>query len=353
MINIGIVGAYPPPVGGNSIHIKRLNELVSQKKEFQSFVVDPYGTKKDNDSSASGGNIYKVGPGGVAAVLKASLVIRKINPDIIHFHITAMGRFILAGPIFLLVTPRQTKKILTIHSGSFISSFLKFTSLKRKLAISLIKSFDKIITVNNEIKSFLQDYGCESGDINVIPAFLPPEFIETPELIKVVKQVIQSKKRIILTSGYGIPLYGFEKIIDAFKQDKSLISNYSLIICAYNTYDEDYLFDIEEKLELIPGSLIIKDLSAEEFSYLLKKSALYIRATDRDGDAVAIREANHYALPVVASDVVCRPEYCHLFDREDINSLIIAIQNATDSHNTSSSLSDATVGNFEKIITVL
>jgi hypothetical protein len=135
----------------------------------------------------------------------------------------------------------------------------------------------------------------------------------------------RDKKGIIVSSGYGLPLYGHEKIVDAFIQEDRLANGFIILICLYNTFDEDYVNDLAQSLSSFSGSLILMNLSPTEFAYVLQNAVMYVRATDRDGDAVAIREAHYYGLPVVASSVVVRPEFCFTFDRNDTASLVHSI----------------------------
>ena len=67
--------------------------------------------------------------------------------------------------------------------------------------------------------------------------------------------------------------------------------------------------------------VIIRNLTPEKFAFLMQASDGYVRATDRDGDAVAIRESHYFKIPVLASDVVSRPSYCHLFELDNRSSL--------------------------------
>ena len=75
----------------------------------------------------------------------------------------------------------------------------------------------------------------------------------------------------------------------------------------------------------------IKDLRIESNFYFLtgqkeiwplfKHADLMVRPTNTDGDAISIREALYFKVPVVASDVTLRPNDCYLFKNRDINEL--------------------------------
>ena len=98
------------------------------------------------------------------------------------------------------------------------------------------------------------------------------------------------------------------------------------MICLYNTYDEAYIQDFKQKMKVLGDAVLFRGLPSAEFAYLLKQASVYVRATDRDGDAVAIREANSFGVSVVASSIVARPEFCLLFELASSESLTAAIR---------------------------
>ena len=309
MTSIVIVGAYPPPVGGTSIHIQRLHELLKGSHRYNPIVIDPYQPPSVDITSNPISNVHKTGPLGIISLLKVVIKIKVMQPDIIHFHVSAMTKFIFAGPIFLLFKPSNSKTVITIHAGSLIDELQERNIFIRLLAKYLMLNFDKIIAVNKSLTKFLIKLGCNSEDVYTVPAFLPPTIASTFELSSAVTNIHNIKKRIIISSGYCIPLYGLDIIANAFAKSDYIRENYYLVLCLYHTYNEWYLKKLNQILSKVPDSLIMKDLDSEHFNFMLKNSSIYVRATDTDGDAVAIREANYYGLSVVASRLssICRP----------------------------------------------
>ena len=64
---------------------------------------------------------------------------------------------------------------------------------------------------------------------------------------------------------------------------------------------------------LVSHHVLIHRVNNTELWPVLKKSALFIRPTKTDGDALSLREALYYQVPTVASDVVYRPEGTYLY----------------------------------------
>jgi glycosyltransferase involved in cell wall biosynthesis len=65
--------------------------------------------------------------------------------------------------------------------------------------------------------------------------------------------------------------------------------------------------------------LIMEDL--EELYPVLIKSDIFVRPTNTDGNAVSIKEALWFGVPVLASDVVSRPTNTIIFKNRDIDDL--------------------------------
>ncbi len=65
------------------------------------------------------------------------------------------------------------------------------------------------------------------------------------------------------------------------------------------------------------GGRVFHNLSPEAFSTVLRGADLFVRPTDRDGDAVSAREARWFSIPVIASDAVPRPDGTIVFRTGD------------------------------------
>jgi glycosyltransferase involved in cell wall biosynthesis len=322
-MKVVLFGAYPPPSGGNSVHIQRLSAKLL-KEGHECAVVDPYGDAKKNIAG-----VYRFSGSPFVRLIKALRKIRQIRPDVVHFHISAMGKFLYAGPIIVFTLGNSVRKILTIHSGSFPQAVRSYGMGRLFMARKILNRFNGIICVSEEQKRSLQNNGVYSGKIVVIPAYLPPSVAGKREVDAALKQG-DIKKPILVSSGYGTAIYGYDQLIEAYKSSSELKNNYRLYICLYNTFDEAYLKSIGSMISDEDEIYITRNLAPDTFAGVLSRAAVYVRATDRDGDAVAIREANAFGVPVVASDVVLRPRFCNTYVFGDIrdlaNEIVVAIR---------------------------
>jgi hypothetical protein len=324
-----LIGSYPPPVGGCSVHIQRLKKLLQDQNDV--WVIDLYGVPVSLEDQ----NVYRCGTNKILGILRAGYYLRTLMPNIAHFHVSAMKNFMYVGKLLMHCLPPSCEKIITIHSGSFVPSYKKLEKLKQLMLSSLLLRFDHLIAVNQIQRDLLFEIGCPPKRISVIPAFLPPHVVSTSHVVNIISGITIQNRRILVTSGYGLDYYGYHHIAAALEVLGEKTRGMNLIVCLYNSYDERYLEIIERRLSSIINLTIFKDLGPDEFSYILSKSDVYIRATDRDGDSVAIREAAYFGKKVVASSAVNRPDGAILFRLGDPDDLAGAINKALNGNNES------------------
>jgi glycosyltransferase involved in cell wall biosynthesis len=313
-----LVGAYPPPPGGNSVHIERLHALLAPLFDVE--VADLYAVEpRETDPPG----VHRCRPRHPLDLMRAFRVLADPELDIVHVHVAAMNAFVVAGHAIVRTISRSARTILTIHSGSFVRTYAQADPVRRSLIRSLVRRFDRIVAVSDEQRLLIERLGVPAARIAVIPAFLPPlAALPPPELLAL---RVRSAK-LAIASGYGLPYYGFATILDAldgFAPEERVGAAFFL----YNSYDAGYVRELERRMKP-PLRLLFRDLGAAQFAGALKRADVYVRATDRDGDAVAIREAAAAGVKVVASNAVPRPAGCELFRTGDAASLRFALERA-------------------------
>ncbi len=321
-----IVGSYPPPQGGCSVHVQRLANLMSDK--FSVEVLDLYG---EGECFSGNAKVHRLNGNILSRSARVLLKIHSQQSGVVHFHVSAMSRFVFLGFIFLAFIRPRVGVVLTIHSGSLVGNYRSSSQLWKVAFSGLVKRFDRIITVNSQQKELLQECGVKVSQINTIPAYLPPLPIQTDKITKILEDVNLSGRKLIILSGYGVPLYGYEKVLTILEKDASLASHFDVVICTYNTFDKSYMAEIESRALMLDSVKVVRNLTPEEFTFLLSKADIYVRATDRDGDAVAVREAGYFKVPIIASDCVDRPAGVVLFRRDDPRSLVYAFNRVLES----------------------
>jgi hypothetical protein len=269
------------------------------------------------------GAVARCGPARRPDVLRALGVLRRHRDPIVHFHASALDAFLWAAYPLLAAAGERARPLLTVHSGSLVGRFAHGPAWRRALLRDVMSRFFRIVTVSAEQRRFLESAGVEPGRLRVIPAFLPPVARETPRA-RAALAALAGCARILAGSGSGIPLYGFHVLLDALAASPPQ-PRLGLILCLYGTYDEAYLAELNRRVPPGVALAVVRDLAPDEFAWILERCDAYVRATDRDGDAVALREALYYRKAVVASDCVERPRGAHLFRTGDAGSLAAAL----------------------------
>ncbi len=315
MKKVILVGAYPPPTGGIAVHLQRLSAILN--KRFDINVLDPYRACHTNEVPdyviACGGSITR------RARLFFHLLVTRA--ELVHFHVSSLGVFGSFGGLLIRLRRGKSRVGMTVHSGSFPREVASASPFRRRRISDVVRQCDFLVAVNQDIANTLLKLGARAESIAVRPAFIPPQNDICPIREKEIRNLREDKRSVVVLSGYGLPLYGFHTLIDAVKSDRELVQGYSVVVCLYNTYDEEYVQNLKQSLEDLPSALLFRDLNPREFATVLGNADIYVRPTDRDGDAVAIREALWMGKSVIASDCVERPEGVTVFRTGDVADL--------------------------------
>ncbi|MEO8109972.1 MAG: hypothetical protein ABI594_08075 [Ginsengibacter sp.] len=271
----------PPPIGGISIHVKRLLDSLEKEPRIKAEVLD-YSKEK---------NLFDI--------------LRKIfNSKIIHIHLSKKKHRLFMVCLFKVLFK---KVIVTYHGKYDFENNLDILSLRLCDAAIVLNQF----SYNHALKKL-----AKHNKIYQIGAFIPPQENSITPLIFTLKErivLLKKKCEIIFSanaSGYVLDSFGKEiymgsELLNFFGDNKNLGLIFSDPSGAYAN------FFIENNIE-VPGNVLIINES-HDFVNVLKYSDALIRATTMDGDSLSVKEALYYGLPVFASDVVDRPDGVILF----------------------------------------
>lgn len=108
----------------------------------------------------------------------------------------------------------------------------------------------------------------------------------------------------------GKQLYGFDTLIEAYKKltASKLISNSVLVLVDPSNTMKEFVNTSKNNFEISNNNQILFIGRYLDFSSLVKKSNVVVRPTRSDGDALTVREALHFDVPIIASDCSVRPE---------------------------------------------
>lgn len=324
-LKVALVGGYPPPYGGVSIRVRRL-QAECLNNNIQCTV---YNTSRYIKRAKHVLNLSRVRD-WPRILISAQ--------DIIHVHTTGM-HWKIPALLFCLSKLKKAKYIITYHSLRY--SAQDFSPLGRKMMKVILKSASHCIATNSEIKEKLISLGAKPERISVIPAFLPP-VLKDEEIDEIPQEVWDFMDRhtpVISANAFrinfynGQDLYGIDMCVELCASLKSRYPQIGFIFCLSDIGDYDYFNELKRRLtEKGMEDNFLFQTNPYQFYPILMKSDIFTRPTTSDGDAISLREALYLKTPSVASDVVPRPEGTVLFKNRDVADFIDRVKMVWDNY---------------------
>jgi glycosyltransferase involved in cell wall biosynthesis len=285
-----IIGPSPPPIGGVSIHVKRL---------IQHLDIDNFNYLYINPKKINFFNFTK------------NLFIHKV----IHLHSSNIYFQLLLSFFSILFN----KKILITYHGDL----KRYKRLQYLIVKSSIFLCTVPITLNNSSFQISNDINSNS---RLISSFIPPLDIYNSKT----KQEITIDTKFYLKSfctnaynlsfdKYGNEIYQISSIVEVF----SKLPNYLLVISDPSSAYKNFFLN---KGTSLPNNVFLISYP-HNFIEIILQTDCFIRFTTTDGDSISIREALFLGKKVIASNIVDRPNNVTLvnLNLKDLKNCIINI----------------------------
>lgn len=291
---LAIFGPYPPPLGGISVHINRL-EYYLKKAEIDYSIYNHGFVQKDNIIATKKKPIW---------YLKL-LFTKKYKT--FHFHQFFYFHFIY---YWIFSQIRTETMIVTIHS----ERLLNYSGLKLRLALFFLSKTKRLtlISVSKNLKDLLDLKGIPTI---FLPAYVPPNLINE-KTIKADKDVflfsVWKFNKKLATEIYNVPL--------AFNFLNNNKSNFKMLFMIGNERDSDKEL-LNKMIEEYSIESEIEVLYDENLIDYIKQCKFLLRPNLSDGYGVSVQEAMDLGVPAVASDVCERPKGAVLFKNDDLEDL--------------------------------
>lgn len=334
--DILLVGSYPPPFGGQSVHIQSLHSHL-----------------KDNDFSVTilnTGVNKLIGTREIISIkssgdLLISLLF-KYNTRLLHLHVANfedLGKLI---PVFAAAIFKKFIWVLTIHSGNIDLTLNNGTSVRKFLIKSMLSRVDKVICVNDTIRDILSKWiHCEK--LVVIPAFYF-NFVEK-KTSEEIETFLNTHDPVISCVGFYEPVYGFDLALLSIKE---LMKNYKkigLIIMGDKKGESPRYETMIHEHRLSNHVFLAGNMDHDECLSVIKRSALFLRPTLFDGDSISVREALAMNVPVVASNTEFRPVGVDVFNGRNLEDMVKKMVLRLGSNVCRSGCTNSDLSNVEKI----
>lgn len=305
---IAIIGPYPPPYGGISVHVQRVLQYLS---ENQYVFFNSSKTRFEGDVS-----FY-----GKIKFIKVWIFLF-MRFKLIHAHTTDPFLRILLGII------GQFRKNIYLHvQGASLTDYMNKTGIIAFFLRKLVRNFH-IIASNSCIAVEIQKYHPLS--ICELDAFLPPKFDLSVfhSVINKYRNFFCPNRFVVSITGWfnnylGEDLYGFDiaiKVIERINKEGNEVYMAVSVNGIKNTKLFNSFIDYIQEHDLQEHVLLIRE-ELKEIWPIFMASQLFIRPTNTDGSAVSIKEALWFNTPVIASDCVPRPKGVILFKNRSVDDL--------------------------------
>ncbi|MGH9515741.1 MAG: glycosyltransferase family 4 protein [Terriglobales bacterium] len=336
------LGPYPPPHGGVQTHVVALVDFL-RRRGIGCDVVNLTRFKR-----ASENGIYY--PPNALAVAEHLLSHRY---DFIHLHI---GGRIWARQLALALTCAalpHTKLVFTFHSGGYPSSPEGRSAHAGTLRAFVLRRFDALIAVNEEIAEFFRTLGVDSERIHVISPYLgfAASAPGKSSLPAKVSDFMAAHTPVLLSVGGLEPQYDVSLQMKALGIIRTRHPKAGLLVAGSGSLDEV----VRKECSLLPYAehiLLNGDLAHEATLQAMQSSDIMLRTTWYDGDAISVREALHFGVPVIASDNGMRPEGTNLIPVRDLQALVAMVEKILKSPPARVPILSESNRNLEKVLAI-
>lgn len=320
-LDVLIVGPLPPPFGGVATHVQKLNELLGATG-LRVGVLNHYRSPNGQALATLNRN-----------PLRYLVALARFKSRLVHYHHSRWST------LLAVAATRRFRKgsryVMTLHGqelNRYVRSRRPFVAPLTRWALD---RFDEIVAVSEEVASGLRPH-VRAANVSVIPAFLggyvtagpPLEPEEEAFFAGGAPTLVVPASRIKLVPDRG-DVYGLDLAVAAFIRLAPAYDDLRLALFIARPprlpRERRYVRRLEDELSSeAPGrtGLFVDRPLAPAF----KHSIVLVRPSRSDGDAVSIREALAAGAPVLASDVVRRPDGTHLFTAENPDELVASLK---------------------------
>lgn len=228
---------------------------------------------------------------------------------IVHVHTAERVSFVRKS-IFIVISKLFNKKvILHMHGGDFIEYYNKNT----KFCNAICRRVDSIVCVSKYFEVKYKEIHLNENIITIYNASKNPLYDKMP-------RNLDSKILNILFLGAINDAKGIFEIVDMWSKNKiEISSHFKLTICGIGQGDR--LNTLIKEYELRDSINYKGWVNREEKEELLSKCDIYIQPSHFESFGIAILEAMHYGVPIIATNIGGIPELVE----DETNGYLIAV----------------------------
>jgi glycogen synthase len=310
-----LLGPYPPPHGGVETNVVAIRSFLL-KRGIPCAVINITRHRK-----AEADEIYY--PKGAGQLLR--LLVR-LRYDLLHLHVGGLlsRRVLRLGLTCSLIPCKRT--VFTFHSGGYPSTPQGRSTDPHSFDGLVLRRFDRLIAVNEEILQFFLKLGVPHERVRVIaPHSFPEGESYAGPLPEPLATFFTEHRPVFISAGQLEPEYDLPIQIEALARVRASFPNAGLVLLGHGSLEQDLRNRIEADLSAA-DILLSGDIPHAAAMQAISRADLMLRTTLYDGDAISVREALHLGTPVIATDNGMRPADVRLVPTSSVQALQQAIE---------------------------
>jgi len=312
-MKVVLLGPFPPPYGGAQAHLVVLRDYLRKRKVTCS-VINLTGTRR-----ATADGVYY--PRSAAEVL---WLLMRLRPDVIHLHFGGHLWPRLYALCLVCSYLPGSRTVLTFHSGGYPSSPEGRSARPASLRGFILRQLDGLIGVNPEIADLFRRFGVSEKRIRVIAPHAVSLADVAAELPHPIANFVGAHRPLLVSVGLLEPEYDLGLQINTLERVRRQFPCAGLVLAGSGSCERE----LREQIAAKPYGehiLLCGDVPHPVALRLIQEASVLLRTTLYDGDSVAVREALHLGVPVIATDNGMRPEGVRLIPASDPEALERAI----------------------------
>ena len=263
---------------------------------------------------------------------QALRLLLRLDFDIAHLHFGGNLNHRILGVGLLCCLLPGVGSVLTFHSGGYPASERGRTAHRWTWRAWVLRRFDRVIAVNEEILSFMRRLGVAPQRARLIsphdfPALDDPQAETT--MPRPMEEFFGSHHPVLIAVTCLEPEYNLALQVEALGAVRERHRQAGLLLVGSGSLERQLRLQIAAK-PYAEHVLLAGDVVRPATLQAIARSDLMLRTTLYDGDAVSVREALHLGTPVIATDNRMRPAGVHLIPAGDLAALVGKIEQVLD-----------------------
>ena len=308
------LGPFPPPYGGVQTNLVAIRSFL-HKKGISCPVINVTRHRKPEAD-----DVYY--PANALALLK---LLHRLRYDIIHQHFGGMLTKRILGLALACTLRPGAKSVMTFHSGGFPSTPDGMATGPNSFAGFVLRRFDGLIAVNEEIMGFFRKLRVSSTRARVISPYSFVTDDDSSSLPGPVADFLTAHHPVFISAGQLEPEYDLGLQIDAMAKLREKFPQAGLLLLGSGSLEKELRARIADR-HCVEQVLLAGDVPHAATVEAICRSRIMLRTTWYDGDAISVREAIQVGTPVIATDNAMRPAGIRLIGKSDLGALVQAIE---------------------------